>query len=1648
MGTIEITGGTVYAENANEGPSPAFSAYGGYFLISDGEVTAKGSIGQNSGKTTTVITGGTVNIINPNANEPAFYVNSPIAARVPGFPKPFMGGVYVYDGRLTVDSQGEILCSGSRMTIYPSPEKAMLAYAGDSPMAGAPFVGETEFTDLLAGKGFLMIDRACANFVVSGADIQDGVDYRNTGTLEILTEKPMTVSMASGVAVTSNNILVSSPMGSTLTLDNVHIDRTTNGSAAPFAITGGAGNVDLSLTGSSYLYAPEGFAGLQKESGNGKHLKISDSAAQGLGMLTAVGGTYGAGIGGGENGDGVNIEIAGGLIKAYTRDPNNSARYGAGIGGGRGGDAENITVSGGIVLTESGGSGAGIGGGAMRATNQGEEYGGNARNITVSGGIVSASGGNYGAGIGGGRGGGAEGIVVSGGEVITAGAFSLGSGYMGSTGTNTGTGILIAPGADDTIAALSSGNRDGGGAAELTGSPFSNASDGHDISTQLASSKYFKSNVVQGEPVYTCNTPNPETVNNLPVRVSAYLPSDGQIAGGDVVAELFLQGAPTLTGRHTITLKSESGGIEQTLTVDVPGGGSFFSGSYPLTFKMTGEDISDMTLTNSFTPSVNVTPKTAGFDKKAGSADHKDIALTITQTAGYTFSGISCNGRLLNAGDYSFGGGDGMLIIKKEFLATLDVGEYRLELLYGTAINSSVALIVTDSTPVLPSIQRITTLNVTVGNVFDNYQYCYATGTEPITWSLESGDFPPGLTLAPDGSLSGSPTTPGVYIFFVQAENSAGSITMRAQINVYASQQPISIAEIQGVPVPQAGTTPVTSVYETPEYTGTVSWDPPSSRFATSVPYTAIIKLFPKFGYTLEGVPANFFILTGAETVSYDPDTGLISAEFPSTGKENMPDIQITGHPDNVTITEGNSALLKVSASSAGILSYQWYENANFGTIDGEAISGATGESYTTPASLAEGQYYYYCVISAGGNTVTSQVVRVTVLAASSAVIRVTGQPEDVTTTRGGISGSLHVAAEASEPSVQLAYQWYTCDSLGESDMPISGAVTASYSLPAGLSGGMHYYYCIVSGTGGVASVKSRTATVNVGLAPPPQIPFLEVINPAPIIGVKNGAANTAAGLGLPGQVEISTGIGHAPADVTWDIDAIIYDPMIEAEQTFTVAGTVILPNGVSNEEGRSLAASISVTVAAKDAVTVTGITIQTPPDTVNYESGDVLDLMGLTVMLSYSDSSTKPVVLTDFADEGITATPANGTALSASQGKVVLQAGSFSAEQVIAVAERFIPVQSITDVPDGAEAGAVLTLSGTVFPANATKTEIVWSISNPGNTGAAINSGVFSAVNPGTAYILATVMDGAKDRDFEQVFPITVSPSHVNVIAITNGPTEAVARVPLTLAGTVVPENATNRRIKWGLEDSGTAGGKVENGVFTAQTPGESKVRATIQGGLSSDDYVQVFTLTVSSGGSDPDPGPGPGPEPWKNPFIDVFEDNWFYKDVAYVHINDLFNGTSDTTFLPQKPMSRAMLVTVLWRLAGEPSAGDLENPFKDVAENRYYTDAVLWAAKSGIVQGYGNNLFGTNDSVRRADLCVMFMRYAKFVGVELPEIKKPEDFADADEISAYAMEAVMALYRAGIIEGKGNGIFDAKGTATRAEVATMLHRFIEAVK
>ena len=176
---------------------------------------------------------------------------------------------------------------------------------------------------------------------------------------------------------------------------------------------------------------------------------------------------------------------------------------------------------------------------------------------------------------------------------------------------------------------------------------------------------------------------------------------------------------------------------------------------------------------------------------------------------------------------------------------------------------------------------------------------------------------------------------------------------------------------------------------------------------------------------------------------------------------------------------------------------------------------------------------------------------------------------------------------------------------------------------------------------------------------------------------------------------------------------------------------------------------------------------------------------------------------------------------------------------------------------------------------------------------------------------------------------------------------------------------------------------------------------------------------------------------------FTDVNTDDWFAEAVQYMLDNEMMNGTSATTFGPNTTTTRGMIVTILYRLEGEPDA--TASSFTDVASNMYYADAINWAAANGIVNGITTTAFGPDNAITREQMAAILYRYAQYKGYDVTASNDLGSYTDASQISAYATAAMQWANAEGLITGNTTTTINPIGNATRAEVATILMRFCE---
>ena len=291
---------------------------------------------------------------------------------------------------------------------------------------------------------------------------------------------------------------------------------------------------------------------------------------------------------------------------------------------------------------------------------------------------------------------------------------------------------------------------------------------------------------------------------------------------------------------------------------------------------------------------------------------------------------------------------------------------------------------------------------------------------------------------------------------------------------------------------------------------------------------------------------------------------------------------------------------------------------------------------------------------------------------------------------------------------------------------------------------------------------------------------------------------------------------------------------------------------------------------------------------------------------------------------------------------------------------------------------------------------------------------------------------------------------------------------------GVEISENTTFTAV-WSYNGS-SSGGSVTRYTITIEDADHGSVKSSVSRAsrgssitltVTPDEGYELESITVTQSGGDTvslnDRGDGKytftmpranvtveavfaasGEQPSGLPFTDVDADDWFYDAVAYVYENGMMEGTSDTTFVPDMALSRAMVAQVLYNLEEQPEAAASAG-FPDVAADAWYADAVNWAAESGVVTGYDTGAFGPEDAVTREQLAVMLYRYAQYKGYDVTASADLSAYSDAASVSAYAETAMSWAVGEELFQGVGASLLSPSTSASRAEVATILMRFTQ---
>ena len=472
---------------------------------------------------------------------------------------------------------------------------------------------------------------------------------------------------------------------------------------------------------------------------------------------------------------------------------------------------------------------------------------------------------------------------------------------------------------------------------------------------------------------------------------------------------------------------------------------------------------------------------------------------------------------------------------------------------------------------------------------------------------------------------------------------------------------------------------------------------------------------------------------------------------------------------------------------------------------------------------------------------------------------------------------------------------------------------------------------------------------------------------------------------------------------------------------TPTAAGTYSFTVTATNDYG-SDSKEFTLTIDQQGTIHVTSVSLD--KTSLELTEGNTAQLTA-TVL---PDNATNKNV-TWSSDNPSVATVNNGVVSAVSEGTATITVAAQSdntksATCTVTVTAAPVPVSGVSLNKDSLALGVgdTETLTATVAPANATNQNVTWASSDT-SVATVDSAGKVTAVAPGTATITVTTQDGNHTAACTVTVSSYLPPANSNykiTVEATQGgtvtadPTAAKAGATVTL--TPAPDAGYQVGTVAVTDRFGEAVAVTENadGTYVFTMPNGQ------------------VTVTVTF-------------EETPLPFTDVMEGDWFYDAVVYAYETGLMDGVGDNLFAPNSQTTRAQLVTILYRLAGQPAvSGDL--PFTDVESGTWYTDAVLWAAQNGIVNGVSDTQFAPGDDLTRQQLVTIFYRYAESKGYDVSASADLSGYPDAGQVQDYAQPAMAWAVAEGIVEGM-DGTLNPTGDATRAQIATILMRFCEGV-
>ena len=1195
---------------------------------------------------------------------------------------------------------------------------------------------DTNSSQLLLGAGGSGI---YGDFVVI---VTSGNAEFTSDTLYLETGGSYEIEMAGGKTTTSQMIAIRERGDTSLTtvkLRDVTIDGASRSAfLIPLNYTG---DVYLELYGSNTLTSAGG-CGIEKSTrdsaiGSAGELRIGGNGS----LLAQAGdGTSCAGIGGNFDMNGVNITITGGTVTATGGDGSYGIGGGSGIGGGARGNGTVIITGGTVTATggigggsgDIGGGGSGIGGGGSGSDGGGGIGGGGNGTVTITGGTVTATGGGGsgsddgsiesgggGSGIGGGGGssgrGDGDGAVTISGGIVTATGGSGGSGGIGGGGNGIGGGgasgdasVFISGGtvtATGGIGMEGSTVRITGGSVKGTVSAQPSDGNGHPV--YLLTVSVVSSFGVAYPNLHLISLPEvsgygmKDIVTDQEGKAYIWLPANTLIRQIGSDSEGVFSHFNDVFEPETIIMQANDDnagkfypGTGSPLSVEIWG----YDGARPILYSYGGMPYDYDQQTGAYSDSgdvLKIDPLIGTYNVVANreyrlmlDSDSDPTNSINPLPAGYSLIGLYLNPQ---EGDVKYPYTVDAAFTKGYLGWGTNMGgdNYSFKVPEGGA-RIVVVIIKDGENGIAPIITYPeSTENIITSTYQEPFEFHFtATGDQPIIWKLseEGGELPPGLTLdEKTGTISGTPTEIGqFYGIKIVASNVLGSYERSFNFYVNWSKLPVPAEPAWDTTTP-----------------GKATWQPVTN--ATS--YSVELYLSSAVGE----IPAGMITSITTDDTSHDFTKNMFVSGTYYFKVRALGDQKYYTHSEWVTSSECSYvAPDKIKPTgNIDLGSNSWYKFEKRFTFDLFLKGTQTVEITAKDNSEEDVTIQYYLLkdktplsesaLKKLGESIWTDYIQPLSIEADDSKIVIYVK---LTDTSGNIKYicSNGMVLDKTAPIISLTSGTY--------NTPQTVTVSDNYALAAVLlddvdqlpgDGTTLTNKDIELSANGTYVIKAKDKagneaeiTVTIAISN-----LVTITDPVSITGVTNGTSLDA--IILPSHVTIVTTNGDMHAAVVWNVGEVNnYDSTNKTEQTFTIPGTVTLPEGVTNTNSVSLAVQISVTVAAEGAVTLTKIEIVDKPKTA-YLEGDVLDLTDLSVKLTYSDGTSETVTAAGFAAKGITADPASGTKLTTADTSVIVSTEGKSISLTITVKAMQTVAEPTFSLPAGTYTGTQsVTLSST----------------------------------------------------------------------------------------------------------------------------------------------------------------------------------------------------------------------------------------------------------------------------------------------------------------------------------------------------------------